>query len=85
MDYVQEDFEIMSKELQKWKEESSKQQAILEEEARITEQSLQPMHQKLHDLDQQIREIMVKTNGVKASVVRNDVGIAKMLTMVVNH
>lgn len=36
MDYVQEDFENMSKELEKWKKESSEQQAKLEDEQRIT-------------------------------------------------
>jgi hypothetical protein len=85
MDYVQEDFELMSKELTKWKDESNKQQAILEEESRLTEQSLQPMYQKLNELDQQIKDIVIKINGVKSAVVRNDIGISKMLTMVVNH
>lgn len=34
MDYVQEDFENMSKELEKWRTESSTQQAKVEEEKR---------------------------------------------------
>ena len=34
---------------------------------------------------QQIKDIVVKLNAAKANVVRNDVGISKMLAMVVNH
>ena len=85
MDYVQEDFENMSKELERWRQESSSQLLRVDEEKRFTEQALTPMHDKLSELDQAIKEILLKINAAKANVEKNDETISKMLRLVVHH
>jgi TRAF3-interacting protein 1 len=85
MDYVQEDFENMTKELDKWRAEVATQQVKLDEEKRITDQSLRPLNDKLTELDQSIKDILLKINTAKANVEKNDEFITKMLRMVVHH
>lgn len=84
MDYVQEDFENMTKELEKWRQESSTQQLKVEEEKRLTEQALTPLYDKLSELDQAMREALLKINAAKSSVEKNDETITKMLRLVVS-
>eukprot|EP01113_Clastostelium_recurvatum_P049765 TRINITY_DN9277_c0_g1_i1.p1 TRINITY_DN9277_c0_g1~~TRINITY_DN9277_c0_g1_i1.p1 ORF type:complete len:275 (+),score=103.65 TRINITY_DN9277_c0_g1_i1:106-825(+) len=83
MDNVQEDMETMDKELEFWKEDSIKQSQKLEDELRVTEQSLQPFLNKLQELELQVKEQRNKINQQKAKLHENDSRIQELLRMVV--
>lgn len=85
MDYVQEDFENMTKELDHWKSESASQLDRFESEQKATELALQPLYQELTKLETTIKEVQRKVNQAKSNVERNDEHIAKLLRMVVNR
>jgi TRAF3-interacting protein 1 len=84
-DYVQEDYENMQRELDRWRQECANQMQQLEEEQRATEQALGPYTQKLMELDAQVREVLTNIKKAKAQVVKNDETINKMLRMVLHH
>jgi len=73
----------MDKELEHWKAENIKQTQLVEEEERMTEQSLQPFYAKMGELDIQIKEQLAKINSTKAKLIENDRSIHQMLYMVV--
>eukprot|EP00026_Physarum_polycephalum_P000330 Phypoly_transcript_00330.p2 GENE.Phypoly_transcript_00330~~Phypoly_transcript_00330.p2 ORF type:complete len:604 (+),score=213.80 Phypoly_transcript_00330:151-1962(+) len=83
VDFVPEDIESMDKELESWKAENIKQTQLVEEEERLTEQSLQPFYAKMNELDIQIKEQLAKINSTKAKMSENDAAINQMLYMVV--
>jgi Microtubule-binding protein MIP-T3 C-terminal region len=69
----------MDKELEAWKTENIKQTQLVEEEERLTEQSLQPFYSKMNELDIQIKEQLAKINATKAKLSENDISIHQML------
>jgi TRAF3-interacting protein 1 len=85
MDYVQEDFEHMNKELDDWKTQRTDNTQRLEHEQQITEESLQPLHAELGQVENEISDWKEKIHRMKQTVEANDNQISKLLGMVVNR
>ena len=83
VEYVYEDMEAMSRELEVWKKEYEKKCEILEEEKKKTEEALQPLQVQLVEVDEQIKEQVHKINTLKATIAKNEEKTLKLLRMVV--
>jgi TRAF3-interacting protein 1 len=66
IDFVTDDIDSMSKEYEYWRRESLACQARLEEQQRITEEVVQPLHDQLADTEEKIREQQAKINALKS-------------------
>eukprot|EP00357_Protocruzia_adherens_P006492 CAMPEP_0114993628 /NCGR_PEP_ID=MMETSP0216-20121206/12645_1 /TAXON_ID=223996 /ORGANISM="Protocruzia adherens, Strain Boccale" /LENGTH=488 /DNA_ID=CAMNT_0002357311 /DNA_START=43 /DNA_END=1509 /DNA_ORIENTATION=+ len=84
MEFVQDDIESMTKENEYWRKEYGRSQARLDEEMRVTEESLQPMYDKLAEVEERIREQVSKINNVRAQIIKNDATVQNLLSGVVN-
>lgn len=56
IDFVTDDIDSMSKEYEYWRRESLSCQSKLEEQQRITEEVVQPLHDQLADIEEKIKE-----------------------------
>ncbi|XP_062049873.1 TRAF3-interacting protein 1 isoform X1 [Lepus europaeus] len=79
MDYIQEDVDAMQSELQLWHGESRQHAQALQEEQSITDAAVEPLKAELAELEQLIRDQQDKICAVKASVLRNEEKIQKMI------
>eukprot|EP00002_Diphylleia_rotans_P005805 TRINITY_DN14_c0_g1_i3.p1 TRINITY_DN14_c0_g1~~TRINITY_DN14_c0_g1_i3.p1 ORF type:complete len:472 (-),score=168.42 TRINITY_DN14_c0_g1_i3:616-2031(-) len=70
MDYMQEDLESMSKEMEMWKREANNQSQALEEEMKVTENSLTGLQGKYAEIDTQIKERLNKIDTMKAQILK---------------
>eukprot|EP00741_Cyanophora_paradoxa_P006117 tig00000944_g5932.t1 len=84
MDYVSEDFDNMSKELEQWKQMRTRMAARYEEEVKTTEQELGPLTAALKEVDLQIKEQQHKIASMKGQILRNDATIQKLIQTVVS-
>lgn len=92
MDFLQEDIDSMAKEYEKWRKESKASQSKLEELMkyeniviiRVTEDTIQPLQDKLVEIEEQIREQTTKVNNVKSQIMNNDVVIQNLLHSVIS-
>lgn len=79
MDYLSEDMDLMSAELQGWRSESRSQWSGWKDEAGKTNGGLEPLQQELSELDEQIRQQRLKNNALKATIFQNDDHIQSLL------
>lgn len=84
MDYVHDDLEIMSKELEQWKSEYRVKCDSLEEEVRKTEEDLQPFHMRMMEVNERIRDQTLKIYSLKSQISRNEKRITELLRLVVS-
>lgn len=56
-----------------------------EEQTKITDQLLQPMHDKISEIEELIRLKKSKINNIKSQIVRNDFMIQNLLSGVVGQ
>ncbi len=61
----------MGKENEQWKAEYRKKCESLEEETRVSEEELQPLQSKLLDVEERIRDQILKIHSVKRLVESN--------------
>jgi len=86
MDYVREDLNAMAKELEKWRAEYTKSCDDLEDEQRITSETLLPLQGKLNEIDEEILDRQALISTLKASIAKNDTRINELLQdMVLNR
>ncbi|GBG31640.1 TRAF3-interacting protein 1 [Hondaea fermentalgiana] len=85
MDFVHEDLSAMSKELDKWRSEYRKCCDAMEDEKRITSETLLPLRGKLTEVDENIRDKHARIATLKASIAKNDQRIAELLRDMVLH
>jgi hypothetical protein len=85
MDYVHEDLTMMAAETEKWKAEFERKRNLLEGEKIVSEDELHPLHVQLMEVEEQMKEQLVKINGVKANIIRNDERIKQLLRLAVSH
>jgi len=85
MDFVHDDLSIMAKELEKWKSEYRKYCDALEEEQRVTAETVQPLKSKLSSVEDTIKDEINKLASIKSSIARNDQRIAELLRDMVLH
>ncbi len=84
IDFVTDDIDSMSKEFDYWKKESVSCQSKLEEQVRITEELIQPLHDQDAELEEKIREQHAKINSIKSQIMRNDITIGNLLQSVIS-
>jgi len=83
LEYVQEDMEAMSKELDHWRNLRRIKLAELAEEESKTESSLVALHNELSKVEVEVKEKRSQIRFYKAAIVRNDAAIERLLTNVV--
>ncbi|KAJ8781650.1 hypothetical protein J1605_010908 [Eschrichtius robustus] len=79
MDYLQEDVDAMQKELQLWRSESRQHAEALQAERSITDCAMEPLKAELAELEQLVRDQQDKICAVKASILKNEEKIQKMV------
>ncbi|XP_015269428.1 PREDICTED: TRAF3-interacting protein 1 [Gekko japonicus] len=79
MDYIQEDMDAIKNECQMWKNENKQLTEALQKEQSITESAVEPLKAKLVELDQLIKDEQDKICAKRATVLRNDEKIRKMI------
>lgn len=85
IDFVTEDIDSMVKEYEHWKQDYAESQIKLEEQQRITEQTIQPLQDvQLAQLEDQIREERSKIQNIRSQIIRNDNTITNLLQSVIS-
>lgn len=84
VEFVHEDLDAMSKELEQWKKEYEKKCELYEEEKKKTDEALQPLQMQLLEVDELIKEQVHKINSLKATIAKNEEKTQKLLYMVVS-
>lgn len=84
VEFVHEDLDAMSKELEQWKKEYEKKCELYDEEKKKTDEALQPLQMQLLEVDELIKEQVHKINSLKATIAKNEEKTQKLLHMVVS-
>ncbi|XP_066883389.1 TRAF3-interacting protein 1 isoform X5 [Kogia breviceps] len=79
MDYIQEDADAMQNELQLWRSENRQHAEALQQEQSITDCALEPLKAELAELEQLVRDQQDRICAVKASILKNEEKIQKMV------
>ncbi|KAH0956756.1 hypothetical protein HN011_008890 [Eciton burchellii] len=79
LDYVQEDVEMMQKELLDWKNQYRQLNEQLEREQIETQEMIEPMKNTLKDIDNNIKTQSNKIRHIKAQVMKNEQKIRRLL------
>jgi TRAF3-interacting protein 1 len=80
IDFVTEDIDSMVKEYDHWKRDYIESQSKLEEQQKITEQTIQPLQDvQLAQLEERIREEKSKIQNIRSQIIRNDTVIQNLL------
>ncbi|CEG40211.1 traf3interacting protein [Plasmopara halstedii] len=84
IEFVHEDLNAMSKELEFWRKEYARKCDALADEQKRTEDALQPLKVQLREVEEQVKEKVHKINTLKAVIAKNEVKTQKLLRMVVS-
>jgi hypothetical protein len=74
----------MTKEYDFWKTEYAKCNQSMDEMAKKTEETIQPLQDTLADLEDKVRDKHANINALKSSIMRNDITIQNLLMAVVS-
>lgn len=83
IDLVHQDIANMGKELDKWKAQYAEASDQYQHELRQTEEQLQPLYQKVAELDDRLQDQRVKIRNSRSRIAENDLQIASLLEAVV--
>lgn len=84
IDLVHQDIAHMGKEMDQWRQEYREASDVYNKEVLQTESMLQPLYQKLAELDDKIAEQKTKIRNSKSRITQNDQKIQLLLTSVVS-
>ncbi|KAK1946402.1 TRAF3-interacting protein 1 [Phytophthora citrophthora] len=84
VEFVHEDLDAMSKELEYWRKEYARKRDALADEQKRTEEALQPLQVQLRDVEEQVKEQLHKINTLKAAIAKNEEKTQQLLRMVVS-
>ncbi|XP_071603222.1 TRAF3-interacting protein 1 [Heliangelus exortis] len=79
MDYIQEDMDATKNELQMWRQENRQHAETLQKEQSITDSAVEPLKAELAELEQLIKDQQDKNCAVKASILKNEDKIQRMV------
>ncbi|XP_011687190.1 PREDICTED: TRAF3-interacting protein 1 [Wasmannia auropunctata] len=79
LDYVQEDVEMMQKELLDWRKQYRQLNEQLEAEQKETQEMIEPMKETLKEIDSNMKVELDKICQVKAQIMKNDQKIRRLL------
>ncbi|XP_058248348.1 TRAF3-interacting protein 1 isoform X4 [Hemibagrus wyckioides] len=82
MDYLQEDMDSMTNELQNWRRENREHAEALLQEQRITDSAVKPLKAELAELEQLIMEQQDKICAIKSNILQNEEKIRKMVSSI---
>lgn len=85
LEYVQEDLDAMSNELEEWRKKRNRRASELAEEEESTKSTLEGLKTELERVDELIREKQAQVRFVKASILHNDQKIETQLAKVVHR
>ncbi|XP_020289078.1 TRAF3-interacting protein 1 [Pseudomyrmex gracilis] len=80
LDYVQEDVEMMQKEILDWRSQYRQLTEELEVEERETQEMIEPMKETLKEIDSNIKIELDKIGQVKAQITKNDQKLRRLLS-----
>lgn len=83
IDLVHQDISSMGKELDKWKQEYRDSSEQYSTEQKTTNELLQPLYQKIAELDDRIAEQKTKIRNSRSRISKNDIKITSLLESVV--
>ncbi|KAL3660706.1 hypothetical protein V7S43_014109 [Phytophthora oleae] len=84
VEFVHEDLDAMSKELEYWRKEYARKRDALADEQKRTEEALQPLQVQLREVEEQVKEQLHKINTLKAAIAKNEEKTQQLLRMVVS-
>ncbi|EEY62067.1 TRAF3-interacting protein, putative [Phytophthora infestans T30-4] len=84
VEFVHEDLDAMSKELEFWRKEYARKRDALADEQKRTEEALQPLQIQLREVEEQVKEQLHKINTLKAAIAKNEEKTQQLLRMVVS-
>ncbi|KAG7383797.1 TRAF3-interacting protein 1 [Phytophthora boehmeriae] len=84
VEFVHEDLDAMSKELEFWRKEYARKRDALVDEQKHTEEALQPLQIQLREVEEQVKEQLHKINTLKAVISKNEEKTQQLLRMVVS-
>ncbi|KAJ8566442.1 hypothetical protein ON010_g6681 [Phytophthora cinnamomi] len=84
VEFVHEDLDAMSKELEFWRKEYARKRDALADEQKRTEEALQPLQAQLREVEEQVKEQLHKINSLKAVIAKNEEKTQQLLRMVVS-
>ncbi|XP_015593685.1 TRAF3-interacting protein 1 isoform X2 [Cephus cinctus] len=79
LDYLQEDVEMMQRELQEWRSQYNRLSKELEKEQVETQESVEPMKKTLKDIEDLIKQELDKICQVKSNIMKNDQKMQRLL------
>ncbi|KAF1784262.1 hypothetical protein GQ600_16812 [Phytophthora cactorum] len=82
VEFVHEDLDAMSKELEFWRKEYARKRDALADEQKRTEEALQPLQVQLREVEEQVKEQLHKINTLKAVIAKNEEKTQQLLRMV---
>jgi len=83
LEYVQEDLEAMGKELETWRAQKHRRAGEIADEEATTQSALVGLKSELEKCEELIREKHSQIRFSKASIIRNDAQIERLLSQVV--
>merc|ERR1719473_1713257 len=83
IDLVHQDIANMGKELDHWKQEYREASEQYQQELKMTDELLQPLYQKIAELDDRIAEQKTKIRNSRSRISKNDLKIQGLLESVV--
>eukprot|EP00322_Chrysochromulina_rotalis_P010417 CAMPEP_0115828600 /NCGR_PEP_ID=MMETSP0287-20121206/658_1 /TAXON_ID=412157 /ORGANISM="Chrysochromulina rotalis, Strain UIO044" /LENGTH=440 /DNA_ID=CAMNT_0003281823 /DNA_START=13 /DNA_END=1334 /DNA_ORIENTATION=+ len=83
LEYVQEDLEAMGKELESWRAQRHRRAGELADEEATTASALVGLKSELEQVEEKIREKQAQIRFAKASILRNDAQVERLLSQVV--
>ncbi len=84
MDFISEDIETMTKEYETWRSKSQSAKTQWEEELKKTDDTLQPLQDKMAEIDGQIQEQKEKIHNIRSQIFKNEGIIQGLLTSVIS-
>ena len=84
MDFITDDIDSMQREYEKWKLVHKQASTQVEEQRKVTEDSLQQLYDRLAEIEEQVKEKQIKINHKKASILKNEMQIKSLLQAVVS-
>jgi len=83
VDFISDDIESMNKEMEYWRNQYLGSKGKYQIELKNTEEALQPLQNKLAEIDEQIKEKKLRIQNVKAQILQNEQRISNLLYSVV--
>ena len=83
IEFINDDVDAMNKELTAWRKQYNASKAKTANEAKLTEEALMPIYDKIHEIEEQILDQKSKAQTLKSQILKNDSTIRDLLMSVV--